>query len=122
MQALASFRLAFICDRLGVSRTRNYAWCARQTTPTPRMNADVERTATMREIHAASRGTYGVPRVTAKPGLGLGRPVNGKRVDRQAASARLQGLTRRKGAACETRHACVRGQPRRSNGPTRPAR
>jgi putative transposase len=61
------------------------------------MVADVELTATIREIHAASRGTYGVPRVTAELRLGLGRPVNRKRVARLMASAGLQGLTRRKG-------------------------
>jgi putative transposase len=93
----ASFPIAFMCDRLGVSRAGYYAWRARQVTPTPRMAAEVELTATIREIHAASRGTYGVPRVTAELRLGIGRPVNRKRVARLMASAGLQGLTRRKG-------------------------
>jgi putative transposase len=93
----ASFPVAFMCERLGVSRAGYYAWRARQATPTLRMVADVELTATIREIHAASRGTYGVPRVTAELRLGLGRPVNRKRVARLMAAAGLQGLTRRKG-------------------------
>ncbi len=61
------------------------------------MVGDVELTATIREIHATSRGTYGVPRVTAELRLGLGWPVNRKRVARLMAAAGLQGLTRRKG-------------------------
>jgi hypothetical protein len=66
----ASFPVAFMCERLGVSHAGYYAWRARQANPTPRMVADVELTATIREIHAAFRGTYGVPRVTAECGLG----------------------------------------------------
>ena len=109
MRALASFPVAFMCERLGVSRAGYFAWRARQASPTLRMVADVELTATIREIHAASRGTYGVPRVTAELRLGLGRPVNRKRVARLMASAGLQGLTRRKGlAACEAGHRRVR--------------
>ena len=65
MRALASFPVAFMCERLGVSRAGYYAWRARQANPTLRMVADVELTATIRTVHAASRGTYGVPRVTA---------------------------------------------------------
>jgi putative transposase len=57
MWALASFPVVFMCERLGVSRAGYYAWCARQATPTPRMVDDVELAATIREIHAASRGT-----------------------------------------------------------------
>jgi hypothetical protein len=93
----ALFPVAFMCERLGVSRAGYYAWRARQGNPTARMVADVELTATIREIHAASRGTYGAARVTADLRLGLGRPVNRKRVARLMAAAGLQGLTRRKG-------------------------
>ena len=68
----ASFPVAFMCDRLGVSRAGYYAWRARQATPTLRMVADVELTATIATIHDATRGTYGVPRVTAACALGSG--------------------------------------------------
>jgi len=70
MRELASFPVAFMCDRLGVSRAGNYAWRARQANSTPRMVADVELTATIRTIRATSRGTYGLPRVTTAYGLG----------------------------------------------------
>jgi putative transposase len=57
MRAFASFPVVFMCERLGVSRAGYYAWRARQANPTPRIVADVELTATIREVHAMSRGT-----------------------------------------------------------------
>ena len=59
------------------------------------MVADVELTATIREIHAASRGTCGVLRSWQL--VTRARGVNRKRVVRLMAPAELQGLTRRKG-------------------------
>ncbi len=97
MRALASFPVAFMCERLGVSRAGYYAWRARQANPTPLMVADFELTATIREIHATSRRTYGLLRVTAELRLGLGRPANRKRVARLMAATGLQALNRRKG-------------------------
>jgi putative transposase len=93
----ASFPVEFICNRLGVFRAGDYAWRARQANPTARMVDDVELIATSRQFDAVTRGTYGVPRVTAELQLGLGQPVNRKRVARLMASAGLQGLTRRTG-------------------------
>ena len=96
MRALASFLVAFTCDRRSVWRGAHYAWRARQGTSTPRMVADFELTATVRETHSASRGTYGVPRVTAEMRLVLVRPVSRQRVGRLMPAAGLQGLTGRK--------------------------
>jgi transposase InsO family protein len=97
MRELASFPVAFMCDRLGMSPAGYDAGRARRATPTPRMVGDLELTATIREIHGASQGTFGVSRVTAELRLGLGRPVNRKCVVRQMAAAGLQVLTRCKG-------------------------
>jgi len=47
-------------------------------------------------IHAESRGTYGSPRVHAELTLGLGLPVNVKRVARLMRQAGIQGLYRRR--------------------------
>lgn len=47
-----------------------------------RLGADVELVATIREIHATSRGSYGVLRVTAELPLGHGWPVNRNRLAR----------------------------------------
>jgi putative transposase len=51
---------------------------------------------TIREIHAASRETYGSPRVTAELRLGLGQRVNHKRVERLMRLHGIQGLHRRR--------------------------
>jgi hypothetical protein len=43
-----SFPVAFMFDRLGVSRAGHYAWRARQANPTPRIAADVNLTVRIR--------------------------------------------------------------------------
>ena len=55
------------------------------------------------EIHAESRGTYGSPRVHAELTLGLGLPVNLKRVARLMRQAGIQGLYRRRRRGCTVR-------------------
>ena len=54
-----------MCRVLGVSRSGWYAWNSR-VRPTPREIRDSELMAKIREIHSASRGTYGSPRVHAQ--------------------------------------------------------
>jgi len=49
----------------------------------------------IRQIHHESRGTYGSPRVHAELTIGLGLPVNLKRVARLMREAGIQGLYRR---------------------------
>lgn len=48
------------------------------------------------EIHDESRGSYGWPRVHAELTLGLGEPVNHKRVERLMRQAGLQGIYQRR--------------------------
>jgi putative transposase len=50
----------------------------------------------IQQVHEDSRGTYGWPRVHAELTLGLGLPVNHKRVARLMRQAGLQGLYRRR--------------------------
>lgn len=57
----------------------------------------------IRQIHEESRGTYGSPRVHAELTLGLGLPVNVKRVARLMRQAGLQGLYRRRRHGCTVR-------------------
>ena len=54
----------FICEHLGVSPSGYYAWLTRPACQ--RVTADEALTATIQEIHATSRGTYGAPRVHAE--------------------------------------------------------
>jgi hypothetical protein len=58
------------CRVLGVSTSGYYEWKQRGTSA--RAHADAELTTTITEIHTASRGTYGAPRVHAELRLGLG--------------------------------------------------
>lgn len=76
-----------MCRVLGVSRSGWYAWDAR-IRPTPREIRDAELLDKIREIHKASRGTYGSPRVHVQL-LGEGVQV-GK--DRVAGLMRANGL------------------------------
>ena len=51
----------------------------------------------IRRIHEESRFSYGSPRVHAELTLGLGEPVNLKRVERLMREAGIQGIYRRRG-------------------------
>jgi putative transposase len=52
-----------MCRVLGVSRSGYYAWQARQ--PSPRRQANVVLLEQIRQVHTASRQTYGAPRIQA---------------------------------------------------------
>ncbi len=66
---------------------------ARQESPTARVVMDVELTATIRQIHATSRGTYGVSRVTRELRLSLRRAERREYVARLMNAAARQGFT-----------------------------
>ncbi len=57
----------------------------------------------IRQIHAESRDTYGSPRVHAELTLGLGLPVNLKRIARLMRDAGIWGLYRRRRRGCTLR-------------------
>jgi putative transposase len=77
-----------------VSRSGYYEW--RDRPRSGRALADELLVKHIQQIHADSRGTYGSPRVHAELTLGLGLPVNRKRVERLMREAGIQGLYRRK--------------------------
>ena len=83
-----------LCRLLGVSPSGYYAW--RRRPPSARARADVAMPATIREVHAASRATYGAPRVHAElrdvHRIRCGR----KRVARLMRAAGLVGVCRRR--------------------------
>jgi putative transposase len=82
------------CRILGVSRSGYYAWLGRP--PSAREEANMLLLKHIQQVHEDSRGTYGWPRVHAELTLGLGLPVNHKRVARLMRQAGLQGLYRRR--------------------------
>jgi putative transposase len=84
-----------------VSRSGYYEWVCRLDSPCHQENELLLKQ--IREIHERSRGTYGSPRVHAELTLGLGLPVNLKRVARLMREAGIQGLYRRRRHGCTVR-------------------
>jgi putative transposase len=89
----AEYPIVTMCKLLGVSSSGYHAWVKRR--PSRRAATDGALMAEIRAAHAASRGTYGVPRIHAElaaKGVRAGR----KRVARLMTRADLAGVSRRK--------------------------
>ena len=98
----ATYPVATMCRVLEVSTSGYYAW--RKHQPSERDREDAALTERIRAIHEDSYGTYGAPRVHAElreQGVRVGR----KRVARLMRQARLQGVSRRRGATTTVREA-----------------
>jgi putative transposase len=101
----AMFPISTMCKALGVSRAGYYAW--RERAPSARSIADTKLTDRIKAIHAASRETYGAPRIHAEladEGVSVGR----KRVERLMKAAGIIGVSRRKGTRTTCRGERVR--------------
>jgi putative transposase len=82
-----------MCRLLGVSSSGYYAWMQRR--PSRRAAMDAALLGEIHTAHAASRGTYGTPRIHAElaaKGVRVGR----KRVARLMSRAGLAGVCRRR--------------------------
>jgi putative transposase len=89
----AAYPIATMCRLLGVSSSGYYAWAKREASQ--RARSDAILLAEIRAAHAASRGTYGAPRIHAElaaKGIRVGR----KRIARLMSQAGLVGASRRK--------------------------
>lgn len=95
------------CRVLNVSRSGYYDWLGRPDSPRAQENELLLKQ--IRDIHQESRGPYGSPRVHAELTLGLGLPVNLKRVAVLMRAAGIQGLYRRRRRGCPVRDPA--GQP-----------
>jgi putative transposase len=82
--------VAATCRVLKVSRSGYYEW--RDPPLSERARENELLVKYIEQIHADSRGTYGSPRVHAELTLGLGLPVNRKRVARLMCQAGIQRL------------------------------
>ena len=82
-----------MCRVLGVSTSGYYGWDGRRASR--RAQADAVLLEQIRQCHAASHGTYGVPRIHADL-IALGHTVSRKRVARLMRAAGLKGVTRRR--------------------------
>ena len=90
----AHFPVAFLCRALGVSPSGYYAW--RKRPPSVRALADAALSTSIRQIHAASRGTYGAPRIHAELADAHQTRCGRKRVARLMRAAGLVGVCRRR--------------------------
>jgi putative transposase len=89
----ARYPIATMCRLLGVSPSGYHAWVKRQ--PSQRATMDAALSKDIRAAHAASHGTYGVPRIQAElasKGIRIGR----KRIARLMRDAGIAGVSRRK--------------------------
>ena len=90
------FPTALCCRVARVSRQAFYGWRARCAAPLAgRERAEAALVAEIREIHAASRGAYGSPRVTAEL-RSRGHRVNHKRVARLMRAHQIAGIRPRR--------------------------
>jgi len=89
----AHYAISLLCRVMQVSRSGYYAW--RSRAPSPRAAQDQVLSETVTEIHKASRGTYGSPRVHAEL-RARGHRVSRKRIARLMRRTGLAGLTRRR--------------------------
>jgi putative transposase len=93
-QQAAGFPVTMACEAAGVSTSGFYDYKTRQVAgPTRRQVADAEIVELMREIHAASDGNYGVPRMRRELRR-AGMVINHKRVRRLMRAHGLAGRFR----------------------------
>lgn len=85
--------ISLMCRLLNVSRSGYYAWLHRK--PCERRKLDALLAAEIEHSHAASRGTYGAPRIQVDL-LELGYSVSKKRVARLMREVAVEGVSRRK--------------------------
>jgi putative transposase len=98
-----------MCRALEVNRTSFHDWERRA--PSDRTLTDAWLTEKVKQIHAASDGTYGARRVHAELRLGHGIRVGRKRVERLMNAAGISGLLARKRRRTTVRLPGVRVAP-----------
>jgi putative transposase len=98
----ACYPIALLCAVLKVARSSYYAWLAGEEARARRRRADDALACEIAVIHLASKGSYGVPRVTAALRRS-GRPINRKRVERIMRERGIAGHGRRTGRRSLTR-------------------
>jgi hypothetical protein len=84
-----------LCQVLGIARSSFYHWLGTAGQRAARQAQDAETTARIRAAHAASDGTYGVPRITAEL-RESGERVNHKKVARLMKATGIAGLRLRR--------------------------
>ena len=88
-----TFPITMMARILGVSRAGYYAWAGRP--PSARAEADTALLERIRTVHAASRETYGAPRIHAEL-RARGERYGRKRIVRLMRGAGITGVSRRR--------------------------
>ena len=104
----AIFAVRRMCRLLGVSTSGFYAWLNR--VPSARSVTDASITEVISEIHAWSRGTYGVPRMYHEL-RSRGFEIGKHRIERLMRQAKIQGVSRRKRVPTTRRDSNTRPAP-----------
>jgi len=99
----ANYPTTILCRVLGVSTSGFYEWRSRSSNPSEKRQADEKLTEQIKQIHVASRGTYGSPRIHAELRLGEGKRVGRKRIARLMRLAGIEGVYRRSRGGCTRR-------------------
>ena len=89
----ASHSVKTLCRVLGVSRSGFHAWLVRA--PSSRALEDRALSERVRQLHVASRGTYGSPRIY-RDLRADGVPIGRKRVERLMRQAGISGTVKRR--------------------------
>ncbi|WP_406424626.1 IS3 family transposase [Streptomyces sp. NBC_00842] len=89
------YSVALLCRVTGISRSTYYAWLGARPAAAERRCAEDALAEEIREIHASSRGAYGVPRVHAALRR-KGHAINRKKVERIMRERDIRGVTRRR--------------------------
>jgi putative transposase len=89
-----NYPVAVMCRVLGVNRTSFHDWERRA--PADRVLTDAWLTEQIKQIHGASRGVYGAPRIQAELRLEHGIRVGRKRVARLMKAPAIAGVGPRK--------------------------
>jgi putative transposase len=97
-----------MCRLLEVSTSGYYAWLERR--PSKRSRSDATLLKRIRQIHASSKSTYGMPRILAALAR-QGIHVSGKRVARLMRQAGLRGVSRRRWIVTTQRNERARPAP-----------
>jgi putative transposase len=96
----ADAKVATMCRVLQVSTSGYYAW--RDRAPSHRALANAVLSERIRQVHADSHHTYGMPRVRAEL-MDQGMTVSRKRVARLMRANAIRGISRRRGFVVTTR-------------------
>src|SRR5947209_14720527 len=105
----ANFPVSVMCRALGVNRTSFHDWERRA--PSDRALSDAFLIEKIKQIHAASDGTYGARRVHAELRLEHAIRVGRKRVERLMRAAGISGVVARKRRRTTVRLPGVRVAP-----------